>query len=68
MNTFAERLTELRTEKNLSRKQLAEELSVSVRSISYWESGQRECDFDMLIKIADTFDVSIDYLLRKEEF
>ncbi len=68
MNIFSERLSELRAEKNLTRKQLAEELNVSVRSISYWENGQRECDFDMLIKIADTFDVSIDYLLRKEEF
>ncbi len=66
MNRFAERLSELRTEKNLSRKQLAEQLNVSVRSISYWENGQRECGFDMLIKIADTFDVSIDYLLREE--
>ncbi len=68
MNIFSERLSELRAEKNLTRKQLAEELNVSVRSISYWENGQRECDFDMLIKIADTFDVSIDYLLRKEEY
>lgn len=55
-------------ENNLSRAQLAEKLNVSVRLISYWEAGQRECDFDMLIKIADLFSVSIDYLLGRKEY
>ena len=65
---FLERLYELRMESNLSRAQLAEKLNVSVRLISYWENGQRECDFDMLIKIADLFSVSIDYLLGRKEY
>lgn len=65
---FFERLYELRMESNLSRAQLAENLNVSVRLISYWENGQRECDFDMLIKIADLFSVSIDYLLGRKEY
>ena len=65
---FFERLYELRMESNLSRAQLAEKLNVSVRLISYWESGQRECDFDMLIKIADLFSVSIDYLLGRKDY
>ena len=67
-NIFFERLSELRIEYNLSRAQLAEKLNVSVRLISYWENGQRECDFDMLIKIADLFSVSIDYLLGRKEY
>ena len=65
---FFERLYELRMESNLSRAQLAEKLNVSVRLISYWENGKRECDFDMLIKIADLFSVSIDYLLGRKEY
>lgn len=65
---FFEQLTTLRMENNLSRAQLAEKLNVSVRLISYWEAGQRECDFDMLIKIADLFSVSIDYLLGRKEY
>ena len=65
---FFERLYELRMESNLSRAQLAEKLNVSVRLISYWENGQRECDFDMLIKIANLFSVSIDYLLGRKEY
>ena len=65
---FFEQLITLRMENNLSRAQLAEKLNVSVRLISYWEAGQRECDFDMLIKIADLFSVSIDYLLGRKEY
>ena len=67
-NTFFEQLSSLREENNLSRAKLAEILNVSVRLISYWENGQRECDFDMLIKIADLFSVSIDYLLGRKEY
>ena len=67
-NKFGEQLNGLRIENNLSRTQLAEKLNVSVRLISYWENGQRECDFDMLIKIADIFSVSIDYLLGRKDY
>ena len=68
MNKFAERLKELRTEAEKSRAVLARELNVSERLISYWENGKRECDFEMLIRLADTFAVSIDYLLGRKEF
>ena len=67
-NTFSEQLNGLRIENNLTRSQLAEKLNVSVRLISYWENGQRECDFDMLIKISDLFLISIDYLLGKKDY
>lgn len=67
-NQFSEQLTALRAETNLSRAQLAEKLNVSVRLISYLENGDRECDFDMLIKIADLFSVSVDYLLGRKEY
>ena len=67
-NLFAEQLTSLRMENNLSRTQLAGKLNVSVRLISYWENGQRECDFNMLIQIADLFSVSIDYLLGRKDY
>ena len=63
MNKFSIHLKELRHEKNETRKELAEILNVSVRTISYWELGKRECGFDMLIMIAKHFNVSIDYLL-----
>lgn len=68
MNKFKERLRELRTEKGISRKQLANELFISERLISYWENGERECNFDMLIKIARYFGVSVVFLLGITDF
>lgn len=68
MNKFDSRLRELRIERNMSRAELAEKLHVSVRSISYWETGKRECTFDMLITLADIFDTTTDYLLGKGEY
>ncbi len=53
MNEFGENLKALRSEQNLSRRQLGAILNVSERLVSYWENGARECNFDMLIKIAD---------------
>ena len=67
-NKFSEQISALRVENNLTRSQLAQKLGVSVRLISYWENGKRECDFDMLIKIADMFSVSVDYLLGRKDY
>ena len=67
MIRFSERLKELRTDANMSRTQLAETLLVNVRTISYWELGQRECNLEQLAKIACTFGVSTDYLLGLED-
>ena len=68
INNFSKNLAELRKENNLSRKELSNKLEVSVRLISYWENGERECDFDMLIKIANLFSISIDCLLGRREY
>ena len=67
-NKFAEQIYQLRTENNFTRAQLASKLNVSVRLISYWENDQRECNFDMLIKIAEIFSVSVDCLLGIKEY
>lgn len=63
MVDFSERLKELRTEKGLSQAQLAKELNVSQRSISSWETGFREPDFQMLVLLSKFFGVTTDYLL-----
>lgn len=68
MSTFGKRVSLLRSEREYSRKDLAEKVGVSVRQISYWECDQRECDFATLIKLADVFDVSIDFLLGRKDF
>lgn len=68
MSKFGERLALLRQEQNMTRIQLAKKLNVSVRLISYWENSRRECGFDMLIKIADLFSVSLDFLLGRADY
>ena len=67
-NKFAERLRELRLEAGLSRQELADKLNVSVRLLSYWENGQRECNFDTLIALSTLLNSTTDYLLGKSEF
>lgn len=67
MVKFPERLKELRIDKNMSRNELASLLYVNPRTISYWELGQRECNLEQLIKIADIFKVTTDYLLGIED-
>ncbi len=59
------RLKELRENKGISQIKLALDLSINQNSISRYETGVREADYKTLIKIADYFDVSIDYLLER---
>ena len=61
------RLKELRISKGISQLKLAMDLSMNQNSISRYENGQREADYATLIRIADYFDVSIDYLLGRTE-
>ena len=63
MSFFGETLTELREERNLTQRQLAEALSISNSSISAYETGSRMPPADMLIKMSQYFDVTTDYLL-----
>ena len=61
------RLKELRKEKNISQLKLALDLSMNQNTISRNETGEREADYKTLIKIADYFNVSIDYLLERTD-
>jgi len=57
------RLKDLRTEQNLLQKDVAEMLGVDRSTYSKYESGASEPNFEILLKIARIFNVSIDYLL-----
>lgn len=61
---IANRLKFLRTARKIKQSDLAKILSVSQSTVSGWESGRYEIDNCNLCKIADFFDVSIDYLLH----
>jgi transcriptional regulator with XRE-family HTH domain len=57
------RLKELRTKKNISQQRLAIELGISQQSVNKYENHSIEPDIFLLIKIADFFGVSVDYLI-----
>ena len=59
------RIKELRTEKGITQADLAKILKISDRAVGYYENGDREPDYTTLLKIAEYFDVSIDYLLGR---
>lgn len=61
------RLKELRKEKGITQLQLALELNMSQNTISRYETGERQAGYDELIRIADYFNVSIDYLLGRSD-
>ena len=63
INQFSKRIRELRGEKNITQKELAVAVGVLERTVSYWEQGKRESDFDTLIQLAQYFNITTDYLL-----
>lgn len=62
---FSERLKELRTSKGLTMEQLGNAIESTRGTISNLENGNKKPSLDMLIKLADYFDVSIDYLVGR---
>ena len=61
------RLKELRKAKGISQLKLATDLNTNQNTISRYETGEREPGILELIKIADYFDVSIDYLVGRSD-
>lgn len=61
------RLKQLRKNKGISQLKLAMDLNMNQNSISRYENGIREADYATLIKFADYFKVSIDYLLERTD-
>ena len=61
------RLKELRKQRGISQVKMAIDLSMSQNTISRYETGAHEADYKTLIKIADYFNVSIDYLLERTD-
>lgn len=61
------RLKEIRKSKGISQLKVAMDLNTSQNTISRYETGEREPGINELIKIADYFNVSIDYLLERTD-
>lgn len=61
------RLKQLRKERGISQLKLAMDLSMSQNTISRYETGTHEADYKTLIRLANYFNVSIDYLLEQTD-
>ena len=59
-------LKELRKEKNVTQEQLAEQLNVSGRTVSRWETGNNMPDISLLVEISELYEVSIPEIINGE--
>lgn len=57
------RLKEIREDKDLTQKEVSKLLNVSQVAYSYYEIGKRQVPIDLIIKLANYYDTSVDYLL-----
>ncbi|GAW91322.1 helix-turn-helix domain-containing protein [Calderihabitans maritimus] len=65
--TLGKKIKFLRTEKGLTQEELAKALGIARATLASWEINRREPDYSMLQKIADFFDVTVDFLLGRTD-
>ena len=63
-NNFAKILTDLRESRGAKRQEVADQIGISRASLEYYEKGKRKPDVDVILKLADYYGVTCDYLLR----
>ncbi len=64
MDTINDRIFTLRTQAGISQQRLADDLKLSRRAVSLWETGKRTPDIQSVLLLADYFQVSLDYLIK----
>lgn len=67
MSDFATQLKIIRKKRGITQKQLAIDIGASERGIQQYELGERKPAFDILLSLADYFDVSLDYLTGRTD-
>lgn len=67
MSAFSDRLVELRNGRSLSQKEAAKEFGVVVRAYQRYEYGEREPQLSVLVRMADFYGVSLDYLAGRTD-
>lgn len=67
MTDFCSRLKEIRKNRGLTQKQLAEAINASERGIQNYELNERKPTFDVLVALANYFNVSLDYLMGRTD-
>lgn len=67
MKIFSERLIQLRSEKKISQTTVAQAAGIVLRTYQRYENNERLPEIDVACKLADFFDVSLDYLCGRSE-
>lgn len=62
-----QRIKDLREDSDLTQKQIGEILHVSQRAYSHYETGKRNVPVDALIRMADYYNISLDYLVGRSD-
>ena len=62
-----QRIQDLRIDSDLSQKKIGEILHISQRSYSHYETGSRNIPIEMLIRLAEYYDTTIDYLVGRTD-
>ena len=62
-----QRIQDLRIDSDLSQKKIGEILHISQRSYSHYETGSRNIPIEMLIRLADYYDTTIDYVVGRTD-
>ena len=65
--SFPERIIQLKQERKLLQKDIAAAAGLSLRGYQYYEKGQKEPTLSVLLRLADYFDVSMDYLVGRSD-
>lgn len=65
---FGKRLRAVRMDCGLTQQQIADKVGLALRSYQCYEQGVREPSLGMLVKLADVFEISTDYLLCRDDF
>lgn len=67
MLKLSERLHELRKERKLTQEDAAKEMEIALRSYRRYETGERLPDAEVLVRVADFYGVTLDYLVGRSE-
>ncbi len=65
---FGKRLREIRMKRHITQQKMADLLDIALRSYQCYEGGDRSPSYEILVKLADILDVSVDWLLGRDEF
>ncbi|XMB85416.1 helix-turn-helix transcriptional regulator [Mycoplasmatota bacterium WC44] len=67
-NEIGELIRNFRIRNSMTQNELAQKLNVSNSAVSNWENGETNIDIDLLDKLADLMKITIDELIRKQEY